>query len=106
MLVEGLGPSPAGATPAMPAEPPDDFWTDTTPADIALTRLMLFAETGEALQAAIATVVDRYTDPFRNRSTIRARQSIKRHICDLATLAGASCRDNLNEVVRQLEHAS
>ena len=105
-LVETLPPPPPGASAPVPAEPPDDFWTDTTAADIALTRLMLFADTGEELQAAITRVVDRYTDPFENRSTIRTRQSITRHISDLATLADASCTDNLNDIVRQLRHVS
>ena len=102
-LVATLPEPPPGASAPIPAEPPDDFWTDTTPADIALTRLMLFAPTGAALQAAITTVVDRYTDPFENRSTIRTRQSITRHICDLAALANASCSDNLNEVAQRLQ---
>ena len=77
-----------------------DFWADTAPGDVALTRAVL----GDPKGFAVAE--GHYLASFRNRSTVRERNSVIEHLRDLRALLPAKASATVDGMLERLEAAA
>ncbi len=77
-----------------------DFWADTAPGDVALTRAVL----GDPKGFAVAE--GHYLAAFRNRSTVRERNSVIEHLRDLRALLPAKASATVDGMLERLEAAA
>ena len=74
-----------------------DFWADTAPGDVALTRAVL----GDPTMYAVAET--HYLAAFCNRSTVRERNSVIEHLRDLGALLPTKASTTVDGMLERLE---